>query len=288
MLRVMSAFGGAVSVRHALLVLLSEGPKHGPQLREELGTRTGEAWPFSAGQVSGALARLERDGLVESVGAQAAGPRKGFRITADGAAELAAWLGTPPDLASPPDDQMTAKVLAALRAPGADVREVVRAHRRRLMELMQQWTRIKRDKADHDLSLALRIDAELLRLDSVIRWLDAADRHLACVAVRPPPPPVPPTLPRFDGRAGVPTARAYHRTASTAARDHIRISDHDREQATTRLCDHFAEGRLTRQELDERITAALNATTAGDLRRVMADLPEPAPPWQPWRRPRCQ
>jgi DNA-binding PadR family transcriptional regulator len=284
MLRVMSAFGGAVSVRHTLLALLSEGPKHGPQLREELRTGTGDVWPFSAGQVSGALARLERDGLVESGGAQAAGPRKGFRITADGAAELAAWLGTPPDLASPPDDQMTAKVLAALRVPGADVHEVVQAHRRRLMELMQQWTRIKRDKADHDLSLALRIDAELFRLDSVIRWLDAADRHLACAAVGPPPP-VPPTLPRFGGRAGVPTARANHRRASTAPQDRIRISDHDREQATARLCDHFAEGRLTREELDERITAALNATTAGDLRRVMADLPEPATPWQPWRRP---
>jgi DNA-binding PadR family transcriptional regulator len=281
-------FGGAVSVSHTLLALLSEGPKHGPQLREELGARTGGIWPFSAGQVSGALARLERDGLVESGGAQAAGPRTGFRITADGAAELAAWLGTPPDLASPPDDQLTAKVLAALRVPSTDVHEVVWVHRRHLMELMQQWTRIKRDNADHDLSVALRIDAELFRLDSVIRWLDAADRHLACAAVRPPPPPAPPTLPRFDGRAGVPTARANHRKAGTAAQDRIRISDHDREQATARLCDHFAEGRLTREELDERITAALNATTAGDLRRVMAELPEPAPPWQPWRRPHRQ
>ena len=87
--------------------------------------------------------------------------------------ELAAWLGTPPDFASPPDDQMTAKVLAALRVPGTDVHEVVQVHRRYLMEVMQQWTRIKLDKADHDLGLALRIDAEMFRLDSVIRWLDA-------------------------------------------------------------------------------------------------------------------
>ena len=40
-------------------------------------------------------------------------------------AELAAWLGTPSDFASPPGDQMTAKVLAALRVPGTDVHEVV-------------------------------------------------------------------------------------------------------------------------------------------------------------------
>jgi hypothetical protein len=59
--------------------------------------------------------------------------------------------------------------------------------------------------------------------------------------------------------------------------DRIRVSDADREQVTARLREHFAEGRLTRDELDERVTAALSAKTVGDLRRVMVDLPEPAP-----------
>ncbi len=59
--------------------------------------------------------------------------------------------------------------------------------------------------------------------------------------------------------------------------DRIRTSDADRERVTARLRDHFAEGRLTREELDERISAALNARTFGDLRRVLADLPEPGP-----------
>jgi hypothetical protein len=59
--------------------------------------------------------------------------------------------------------------------------------------------------------------------------------------------------------------------------DRIRASDADRERVTARLRDHFAEGRLTREELDERITAALNAKTLGDLRGLMADLPAPAP-----------
>jgi hypothetical protein len=59
--------------------------------------------------------------------------------------------------------------------------------------------------------------------------------------------------------------------------DRLRASDADRERVAARLRDHFAEGRLTRDELDERITAALNARTFGDLRVPMADLPEPAP-----------
>jgi uncharacterized protein DUF1707 len=59
--------------------------------------------------------------------------------------------------------------------------------------------------------------------------------------------------------------------------DNIRISDADREQVTGRLREHFAEGRLTSDELDERITATLNAKTFGELRGILADLPEPGP-----------
>src|SRR6202012_3215532 len=57
-----------MSVRHALLALLSEGPKYGLQLRQEFVARTGEVWPLNVGQVYTTLQRLERDGLVESVG----------------------------------------------------------------------------------------------------------------------------------------------------------------------------------------------------------------------------
>ena len=167
-----------MSVRHALLALLSEGPKYGLQLREEFEAGTGEVWPLNVGQVYTTLQRLERDGLVESDDATEAGPQKGYRITRHGAVELAGWLRTPPDLSSPPRDELVMKVLVALRVPGVNVHEVIQVHRRYLVELMQQWTRLKEDEAEFDLSLALVVDAELFRLDSVIRWLDSADGRL--------------------------------------------------------------------------------------------------------------
>jgi hypothetical protein len=58
--------------------------------------------------------------------------------------------------------------------------------------------------------------------------------------------------------------------------DGIRVSDADREHVADRLREHFAQGRLSHEELDERISATLSAKTYGDLRRVMADLPEPS------------
>jgi DNA-binding PadR family transcriptional regulator len=51
------------------------------------------------------------------------------------------------------------------------------------------------------------------------------------------------------------------------------VSDGDREVAVARLREHFATGRLSHAELDERLTAALTAQTAGGLRDLLADLP---------------
>jgi len=167
-----------MSVRHAMLALLSEGPKYGLQLREEFEARTGEIWPLNVGQVYTTLQRLERDGLVKSDGTDEEGPQKGFRITADGEQELARWLRVPPDLSSPPRDELVMKVLVALHVPSADVHTVIQGHRRYLVELMQQWTRIKEDDAEGDLSMLLAVDAELFRLDSVVRWLDAAEGRI--------------------------------------------------------------------------------------------------------------
>ena len=167
-----------MSVRHALLALLSEGPKYGLQLREEFEARTGEVWPLNVGQVYTTLQRLERDGLVESDDDGQDGPQKGFRITAAGATELTGWLRTPPDMSSPPRDELVMKVLVALRVPGTDVRDVIQVHRRYLVQLMQQWTRIKETEAESDISLALVVDAELFRLDAVVRWLDSADGRI--------------------------------------------------------------------------------------------------------------
>jgi DNA-binding PadR family transcriptional regulator len=166
-----------MSVRHALLALLSEGPKYGLQMRDEFEQRTGEVWPLIVGQVYTTLQRLERDNLVASDG-EGEGPQKSYRITAEGAAELDSWLRTPPDLGSPPRDELVIKVLVAIRVPGVDVNDVIQAHRRHVVELMQEWTRIKRDAGPDDLSLTLVVDAELFRLDSVIRWLDAAESRL--------------------------------------------------------------------------------------------------------------
>jgi len=56
--------------------------------------------------------------------------------------------------------------------------------------------------------------------------------------------------------------------------ERMRVSDADRDAVAGQLREHFAQGRLAPDELDERISATLGAKTVGDLRRAMADLPD--------------
>jgi len=219
-----------MTVDLALLAMLANGPRPESWLGGELASgRTGLPAP-SAGQVSAALGRLRRSGLVAGDGPAAAGdPGQQFRITASGRRELAGWLCTTPDPASA--DDLVPKIVLACQVPGTDVHDMIQAHRRFLIESMQRRIQIKRDGGVQELRLALAEAAELARLDSVIRWLDTA-----------------------DGLVGW-------------------VSDADRDLAAARLREHFAVGRLTPAELDERLTAALTAQTPGELRGLLADLP---------------
>jgi hypothetical protein len=56
---------------------------------------------------------------------------------------------------------------------------------------------------------------------------------------------------------------------------HLRVSDADREQAAEVLRIAAGDGRLTLDELDERLAAAYAAKTYADLESVTSDLPGP-------------
>jgi hypothetical protein len=58
----------------------------------------------------------------------------------------------------------------------------------------------------------------------------------------------------------------------------LRASDAEREQVSRQLSEHAAAGRLTAEELDERLDAAYAARTHDDLARLLEDLPGPPAP----------
>lgn len=53
----------------------------------------------------------------------------------------------------------------------------------------------------------------------------------------------------------------------------LRVSDADRDAAVSELGEHFQEGRLDRDEFEDRTGRALRARTGSDLDELLADLP---------------
>ena len=61
----------------------------------------------------------------------------------------------------------------------------------------------------------------------------------------------------------------------------LRIADADREAAAAFLREHYAQGRLTMDEFDQRLDAAFAATMRSQLSALTRDLPRAAAPPAP-------
>ncbi|MFF2193663.1 PadR family transcriptional regulator [Streptomyces sp. NPDC058157] len=80
-----------MSLRHALLGLLSERPASGYDLLKRFETSLANVWPATQSQMYGELGKLAAAGLI---GVSAEGPRgrKEYTLTDEGLAELRHWL----------------------------------------------------------------------------------------------------------------------------------------------------------------------------------------------------
>jgi hypothetical protein len=61
----------------------------------------------------------------------------------------------------------------------------------------------------------------------------------------------------------------------------LRVGDAEREATASLLREHYAQGRLSTDELSERLDATFAATTQGQLAHVTRDLPHLQPPTPP-------
>ncbi|HET8768364.1 MAG TPA: PadR family transcriptional regulator [Pedococcus sp.] len=183
-----------MSVKQGLLALLATEPMYGARLRAEFETRTGGTWPLNVGQVYTTLARLERDGLVEEVGADDEG-RISYRLTAAGRQEVARWWLSPVDRETTPRDELVIKLALAVTVPGVDVRRVVQTQRTATLRHLQDLTRLKQrattsreaatDHGDADLAWLLVLENLIYAGEAEVRWLDHVEARLAREATRP-------------------------------------------------------------------------------------------------------
>lgn len=193
-----------MSVKHALLALLTEHPQHGYHLKAEFERRTGGTWPLNIGQVYTTLQRLERDGLVVAHDQDAEGTVV-YESTPLGTSTVKEWWDGTVDRAAPARDELTIKIALAVTTPGVDVADILRRQRTASLQLLQALNRA-RAAAGEDLAWSLVLDRLSFDAQAEAQWLDHVEATLRRTGGRAGPPAPPgPAGPRTSHGADSPT-----------------------------------------------------------------------------------
>lgn len=169
-----------MTIRHSLMALLTQGPRHGYQLRSEFEARTGGTWPLNVGQVYTTLQRLQRDGLVDTTGEPDGEGRIAYVLTDAGRQEAANWFATPVDRSTDPRDELSIKLALGVGMGGVDVAAVIQTQRAATLRQLQDYTRLKR-RADEaqDLAWELVLERLIFSAESQVRWLDHVETRVS-------------------------------------------------------------------------------------------------------------
>jgi DNA-binding PadR family transcriptional regulator len=182
-----------MSVKHGILGLLSQRPRHGYELRSAFVALLGgeENWDVKPAQIYSTLGRLEKAGLVKT---QKQGKGKDpekhvFYITAAGRKELERWFA----VTIPPDhqrDEAYLKMVLGLSTGLADPRGILSRERAMLYQELHAVT-TRRQAADpkKDLALILLLDKIVMHLEADLRWLDMAETRMDEIQRQPLPEP---------------------------------------------------------------------------------------------------
>ena len=133
-----------MSIKHAVLGLIAEEPRHGYAVRAAFEERLGDFWELNFGQVYQVLTTLEHEGLIlgaeERVGRRPT--RTVYAITPKGRQALRRWLEHPISRKQPFRDEFFVRLLFARDAEPHMLAEMfarqIRRCRERLSELMDQ------------------------------------------------------------------------------------------------------------------------------------------------------
>ncbi len=171
-----------MSVRNAILGLLSQQPRHGYMLRAAFESLVGGdvIWDAKPAQIYTTLARLEESGLVRREGTdQVGGPEKHiFAITPAGEKELAAWFASGVE-ESRQRDEFFVKLMLSIHGEGGDPAKVIQAQRGTLYQDLHDLT-ARRGRCDPmtDLAKILLLDKTLMHVEADLRWLDMVEARI--------------------------------------------------------------------------------------------------------------
>jgi DNA-binding PadR family transcriptional regulator len=182
-----------MSVRHAVLGLLAQRPRHGYELRAAFQALVGgeRNWDVKPAQIYTTLARLEQGGLVVEDGVkQDGGPEKRiYALTLVGRQTLQEWFASSIE-PEHQHDEFFLKLMIGLASGVADPYRLIHTQRMQLYQELHDITE-QRSEADPSRELAgiLMLDKAVMHVEADLRWLDMIEARFDEIRRQPLPEP---------------------------------------------------------------------------------------------------
>ena len=166
-------------LKHMLLGLISQEPRHGYDLKNAFETLLGGTWSLNIGQVYTTLARLERDGLVESetVPQDLLPDRKVYTITPAGQAELEIWLNEPAVESIRLKNEFFIKLLVHRLVSSDEFNTLIWKQRQANMQTLAELTSLHSEPTLEPVTNLL-IEGAILQVEADLKWLDLCEQRL--------------------------------------------------------------------------------------------------------------
>jgi DNA-binding PadR family transcriptional regulator len=165
-------------MRHVLLALLAEGPRHGYELRARMEDAFGPSLAaINPGQIYTTLQRLERDGLV--TGRAVPGDsrnKRTFELTDVGHKELDAWIDAPVPSSRVRDEFFMKLVLIGARS-ASDARRLIDVQRREYVQALRDLDERARSSGN-DVVTSLLVEGAQLHVAADLEWLELCATRL--------------------------------------------------------------------------------------------------------------
>lgn len=175
-----------MSLQHGLLCLLAAKDSHGYELKTQLEATTADTWQVNIGQIYTTLQRMERDGLV--IRSNIDDDRVVYRLTDEGRGVATDWMEGPVDLAVAGRDEISLKILMAIRSGVEDPRRVVERQRGSTMTLLQDYMALKAEEPDDEqIGWLIHLDRLIFSAEAELRWLDKVESRLETLPSGSPP-----------------------------------------------------------------------------------------------------